>query len=316
MPLVSPGGEHDGIYESLTTNSLEPTGARTWLCAQVFKPVPVLALVEPNRWPSAEKKIKEDAHPKKISNPTLLGHEATILNDGRPLTATMEAKKVLLILGAGPNVATSTADLFAGHGYKIAVVSRGRTAFPPSYLHIQSDLSQAGSVQAAFAQVKEAYGSPPNVVIHNAYHVFPAEKDNPLTLSEAQLNHDLAVNVASAYLAAGQAVKGFEILPDDELLPKSFLYTANGLNAMPQPRLVSLGLGKTAMAHVIETCVLAFKGKGWTFYYEDERLPEGDFAAAAISGPAHAARYWQLSQDRRQHACIDTFVADQGYKKF
>jgi hypothetical protein len=95
-----------------------------------------------------------------------------------------------------------------------------------------------------------------------AYHVFPAEIDNPLTLSEAQLNYDLAVNVSSAYCAAGEAIKGFETLPEE--LPKSFMYTANGLNMMPQPRLVSLGLGKTAMGHVIENCTLAFKGKAWT----------------------------------------------------
>ena len=79
----------------------------------------------------------------------------------------MDAKKVLLILGAGPNIATFTARLFASKGYKIALMSRGRTAFNPSYLHIQSDLSQAGSVAEVFAQVKAAYGSPPNVVIHN-----------------------------------------------------------------------------------------------------------------------------------------------------
>lgn len=80
----------------------------------------------------------------------------------------MEAKKILLILGAGPNVANSTAQLFASKGYMIALMSRGRgAAFDPSYLHIHSDLSQAGSIASVFAQVKQAYGSPPNVVIHN-----------------------------------------------------------------------------------------------------------------------------------------------------
>jgi hypothetical protein len=53
-----------------------------------------------------------------------------------------------------------------------------------------------------------------------------------------------------------------------------------------------------------------------SFYYGDERLPDGDFAAGAISGPAHAARYWELSQDRQQHAWMDTFVAGEGYQKF
>lgn len=83
-----------------------------------------------------------------------------------------------------------------------------------------------------------------------------------MSLSGEQFEYDLAVNVTSAYFAAAEAVKGFETLPDE--LPKSFIYTANGLNMMPQPRLVSLGLGKTAIGHVIENSTIAFRGKGWT----------------------------------------------------
>lgn len=95
-----------------------------------------------------------------------------------------------------------------------------------------------------------------------AFHIFPTLPDNPLTLSTAQLEHDLAVNTTSAYVAASEAVKGFETLPKE--WPKSFIYTGNGLNVIPQPRFVSLGLAKTAMAHVLECCTLAFQGKGYT----------------------------------------------------
>lgn len=52
------------------------------------------------------------------------------------------------------------------------------------------------------------------------------------------------------------------------------------------------------------------------FYYGDERLANGDFASGAISGVAHAERYWELSQDRKQRQWMDTFVAGQGYKEF
>ena len=52
------------------------------------------------------------------------------------------------------------------------------------------------------------------------------------------------------------------------------------------------------------------------FYYGDERLSNGDFASGAISGVAHAERYWELSQDRKQRPWMDTFVAGQGYKEF
>ncbi|KAH8429235.1 uncharacterized protein LDX57_006902 [Aspergillus melleus] len=227
----------------------------------------------------------------------------------------MTFSPILLILGAGPNVASSTAALFAAQGYKIALVSRGFSAsFDSSYTHIRADLTAPGTVHKAFEEVKAKFGNPPNVVIHNAYHVFPAAPGNPLTLNQDELEHDLAVNFTSAYLTAQEAVKGFASIPDD--VPKSFIYTANGLNLKPQPRLVSLGVGKIAMGHVIENAVLAFKGKGYTFYYGDERLDNGDYASGAISGPAHAERYWELSQDRTQHEWMDTFVAGKGYKKF
>lgn len=53
-----------------------------------------------------------------------------------------------------------------------------------------------------------------------------------------------------------------------------------------------------------------------SFYYGDERLANGDFVGGAISGIAHAERYWELSQDRKQRPWMDTFVAGQGYKEF
>ncbi|KAF2137747.1 uncharacterized protein K452DRAFT_278106 [Aplosporella prunicola CBS 121167] len=226
----------------------------------------------------------------------------------------MAPNNILLILGAGPNIARATADVFAAKGYRIALVSRGRTRFDPAYLHIKSDLAKPDAIHDAFTKVRAAFGAAPNVVIHNAYHVFPTRADNPLSLSQAQLEYDIAINTTSAYAAAAEAVAEFAHLPPE--LPKSFIYTANGLGSMPQPQLISLGLGKTAMAHVIENAVIAYRGKGWTFYYCDERLEDGNFAAGAINGPAHAEQYWELSQDRQQGEWRYTFVAGLGYKRF
>ncbi|KAJ5382344.1 short chain type dehydrogenase [Penicillium concentricum] len=82
----------------------------------------------------------------------------------------------------------------------------------------------------------------------------------------------------------------------------------------PMPCLVSLGLGKTALGHVIENATLAFEGQPNhinSFYYGDEHLANDDFASGDISGIAHAERYWELSQP-----WMDTFVSGQGYKEF
>jgi NAD(P)-dependent dehydrogenase (short-subunit alcohol dehydrogenase family) len=79
----------------------------------------------------------------------------------------MATNKILLIFGAGSNVASATADRFASKGYKVALVSRGRTHFDPSYLHIKSDLANPDTIKEAFGQVKAIFGAHPNVVIHN-----------------------------------------------------------------------------------------------------------------------------------------------------
>ncbi|KAJ6144548.1 hypothetical protein N7470_008443 [Penicillium chermesinum] len=148
-----------------------------------------------------------------LQNMTLVGNDRMLVNEetrvitvesrispGVSATGThymMSNNKILFILGAGPNVATALQNTL-----------RRKDIKSPS----------PDKIPEWFAQVKKKYGGAPNVVIHNAYHVFPAHPQNPLSLSLGQLNYDLAVNVTSAYLAAQEAVKGFETLPAE--LPK------------------------------------------------------------------------------------------------
>ncbi|KAK2776212.1 hypothetical protein FQN53_002846 [Emmonsiellopsis sp. PD_33] len=227
----------------------------------------------------------------------------------------MAANRVILILGAGRNIASSTAQLFASKGYKVALVSRGNSHNPdPSYLHIKGDLSFPETIPSFFEQVKKAYGSPPNVVVYNAAVSNIADPTDTLALTAPQITTDITVNYISTYIAAQEAVRGFASVPDDA--PKSFIFTGNGLNTKPLPALVSNGAGKSATAHFLEVAVTAYKDKGYTFYYADERKSNGDYAYSAISGPGHAERYWDLSQDRNQQPWLHTFVTGEGYKKF
>ena len=84
---------------------------------------------------------------------------------------------------------------------------------------------------------------------------------NPAALPYSDLSKDLAVNVLSALAAADEAVKGFRELPLD--VPKSFIYTGNRLNIEPIPRLLSLGIGKAAGAHLIAAADMAYKEEGF-----------------------------------------------------
>jgi hypothetical protein len=61
-------------------------------------------------------------------------------------------------------------------------------------------------------------------------------------------------------------VKGFEALPDE--LPKSFLFTGNALDEIVIPGLSSLGVGKSATAHLIKAAAGGvYSGKGYTLVY-------------------------------------------------
>jgi hypothetical protein len=69
------------------------------------------------------------------------------------------------------------------------------------------------------------------------------------------------VNTTSVLEAARQAVKGFQRLPAD--IPKTFIYTGNILNTEPILPLFSLGMGKSATAHLIAATSIAYKTQGY-----------------------------------------------------
>lgn len=154
---------------------------------------------------------------------------------------------------------------------------------------------------------------------------------SPLDLSLVDFNRDIAVNTASVLVAAKQAVLSFEQLPENA--SRTFIFTGNILNTEPILPLFSMGMGKSATAHLIFAASMAYKGRGYKsgnlplrvsgyslivnrFYYTDERKADGTVAGGAISGAAHADFYLKLAEDKEQGPWLATFVKDRGYLKF
>lgn len=76
--------------------------------------------------------------------------------------------RIILILGAGPNVGEHVARAFVAKGYKVALTSRkakeeDNTA---DRVNISADLSDPESVVGVFSKVKELLGIP-SVVVYN-----------------------------------------------------------------------------------------------------------------------------------------------------
>jgi hypothetical protein len=84
---------------------------------------------------------------------------------------------------------------------------------------------------------------------------------DPLSLSVADFNRDLAINTTSVLAAAHQAVTGFQALPDTA--SRTFIYTGNCLNVSPIVPLLSLGMGKSASAHLIANASQAYRDRGF-----------------------------------------------------
>ena len=81
-----------------------------------------------------------------------------------------------------------------------------------------------------------------------------------------------------------------------------------------------MGVGKNAMAYVIQTAAEVYGvkggGKKGFWYFADQRFDDGSSMMATIDGPAHGEYYWDLVNQKTQGPWNNTFVKDKGYKKF
>ncbi|KAK0853889.1 hypothetical protein LTS02_011786 [Friedmanniomyces endolithicus] len=225
-------------------------------------------------------------------------------------------QKILLFLGAGPNVGAATLALFKQQGYKIA--SAARSVRPEikasSDVCLTADFSNPEVMKDVFEKVRRSVGTP-NIVIYNPY-VWSRGSDqgNPLSPSVEAFQSDFAINTGSAYAAAKCTIQGFESLPED--VNKVFIYTGNNGNTAIIPGFLTLGMGKSAAWYIIQQLAATdrFKQNKYRFYYVDERAPNGK--ATLPSGRGHAEFFLELAEMNEQGPMLATFVRGKGYTKF
>ncbi|CAH0045680.1 unnamed protein product [Clonostachys solani] len=230
----------------------------------------------------------------------------------------MAANSVVLILGAGPRVGTSVATAFARDSYKVAIASRSSTGgkTPEGFLSLKADLAEPESIPGLFDAVKKEFNTAPNVVVYNGAALTPPPKeDSLLSVPSEALASDLSTNTISPYVAAQQAIKGWQTLPKE--VKKTFIYTGNKSNVslMPIPITMTLGVGKSASAYWIGLADTMYSAQGYRFFYADQRNEDGSPAGFGLDGPAHGDFYTRLAKDGNVpwHA---TFVKGQGYVAF
>ena len=99
----------------------------------------------------------------------------------------------------------------------------------------------------------------------------PADAPLKLGADLAAFQKDFNINTTSVLVAAHEATKAFQTLPDSA--PRTFIYTGNILNTEPMPPLLSLGIGKTATAHIIHAAAIAYAGQGMRYVEFSSCLP-------------------------------------------
>jgi len=178
----------------------------------------------------------------------------------------MAANSVVLILGSGPRIGASVAETFASNGYKVAVASRKGTGAKTAegFVSLKADFTKPDSIPALFDAIKTEFHTAPSVVIYNAAALsMPSDKDIVLSVPAETVASDLNINTISPYVAAQQAISGWETLPKDT--KKTFIYTGNILNVsiVPMPMMLTLGMGKSASAFWIGLADMTLAARGF-----------------------------------------------------
>lgn len=87
------------------------------------------------------------------------------------------------------------------------------------------------------------------------------EATNPLSVPLETLVKDQTINTHSAFAAAQQAIQTFEQLPASA--SRTFIYTGNITNEVALGPLLTLGVGKSATAHIIRSAAAAYSCRGY-----------------------------------------------------
>jgi len=138
--------------------------------------------------------------------------------------------------------------------------------------------------------------------------------DPVANLSTQRLSDDLTVATTCFYSIA----KWFSELPPSQY-QKTFIYTGNNMIKVLFPMTLSLAVGKTAAAYILEVAAVMYGkhggGKQDFWYYADERSPVGQMAMHT-NAEAHVDFYWELANRKNQGPWNATFVPGKGYVDF
>jgi NAD(P)-dependent dehydrogenase (short-subunit alcohol dehydrogenase family) len=194
-------------------------------------------------------------------------------------------QKVVFIVGGGPRIGHAVAKKFLSQGYKVAIGRRQTDKVElEGALPVYVDVTKPETIEKAFTEVESKLGVP-TVVVYNgklspplfpirlqtehgtdmcplmiaAALTFPPDKD-PFGVAPEDFARDLTINASAAYATIHHATR-LARRNQNTTSPLVFIATGNVTPFKPNPLAVTLGSGKSALAHVISIGSLAYDAK-------------------------------------------------------
>ncbi|MGH8462378.1 MAG: SDR family NAD(P)-dependent oxidoreductase [Stenotrophobium sp.] len=163
-----------------------------------------------------------------------------------------DARKVCMVIGAGPGIGQAVAFAFAHEGFDVALVARRPERLAEAAALIRSktgrvvraygaDAGDEQSLKSAFTRVRRGMGEIEVMV----YNVAATEAARPTTLPVSQLMDEFRVNVAGALVAACEAARTMRKNQRGTLL-----FTGGSFAFEPATDYASLSLGKAALRNL------------------------------------------------------------------
>ncbi|ESK95249.1 short-chain dehydrogenase reductase sdr [Moniliophthora roreri MCA 2997] len=212
----------------------------------------------------------------------------------------------IFIIGAGPQIATAVAKIFASNGFSVDLSSRSQANLQKYKALLPEGTKVAGTIAdaedpysgvKALESLKSELGAPSAVLWNAGSLEFSLRAKKSITdVTIEDMEKHMRMNVVSGFAVMQWGVKN--VVPDSEGRSAVFV-TGGGLSLQPMVGLSGLGAGKAALLNLgrafrlevpeIHVATVIVNG------YVDQ--PDGD---PFSSSPVIAKEYWQLYIQKKE----------------
>ena len=226
----------------------------------------------------------------------------------------MSTSRLLVVVGSGPGVGSTTASLFASKGFNIALISRNAERLKEDVTKVYNanrkiecntfaaDVADSGALRKTLNQIHETMGAP-EVVLFNTARIAPTtigETDPSEVAQDFQL-----MNIGQIITATWALPLLAEVAKRPGTHP-TFLNSSSGIGDEPIPQVFSLSMNKAAQNNFLKSLAHLAGPQGIHVARVDINGVVSD-EKPELNAKNIADQHWKLSQQEEKdwEAMID-----------